>query len=78
MMWGDPPQIQLGMDPSRSAESGMLRGFVMQAIGGLASERFQNPDQFKPMISRGLEQIDDAEDLDEVSNTLEDCRHIEE
>lgn len=70
MIWGDPPQIQLGMDPSRSAESGMLQGFVMQAIGGLASERFQNPDQFKPMIARGLEQIDDAEDLDEISKQV--------
>ncbi|HIK92134.1 MAG TPA: hypothetical protein EYG03_09170 [Planctomycetes bacterium] len=53
LFWGEPPQIQLGMDPSRSAESGMLKGFVMKAIAGLASERFQNPDHFKPMISRG-------------------------
>ncbi len=67
LFWGDPPQIQLGMDPSRSAESGMLQGFVMKAIAGLTSERFQNPDQFKPMISRGLEEIDDAKDVDEIT-----------
>ncbi len=27
VLWGDPPTIQIGVDPSRSAEAGMLQGF---------------------------------------------------
>lgn len=70
IFWGDPPQIQLGMDPSRSAEAGMIQGFILKAIGGLASERFKNPAQFKPMISKNLQQIDDAENIDPITKQV--------
>ena len=32
LMWEPQPEMELGMDPSRSAESGMMQGFVMQAM----------------------------------------------
>ncbi len=67
LFWGDPPKIQLGMDPSRSAEGGMMQGFIMKAIGGLANERFQNPSAFKPLIVDGLEQLDNAQDIDPLT-----------
>ncbi len=50
--WGDPPEVQLGLDPSRNAEAAMLEGFVMQAIGSLVGERFQNPTTMLPMIEK--------------------------
>ena len=43
ILWGEPPQIQLGLDPSRNSETAMLQRFVMQAIGDLVGSRFQNP-----------------------------------
>ncbi len=57
VFWGDPPEIQLGMDPSRGAESAMLEGFVMQAMGGLIGERFQNPASFRPFLQQSRQEL---------------------
>ena len=57
VFWGDPPTIKLGVDPSRAAESAMLQGFVMEAIGQLASSRFQDPAQMKGMLSQSREDL---------------------
>ena len=57
VFWEDPPVIQLGMDPSRSAESAMVQGFVMESIGSLVGERFSNPTQFKPFVEDSIEQV---------------------
>jgi ABC-2 type transport system permease protein len=67
--WGDPPEVQLGLDPSRNAESAMLQGFVMQAIGGLVGERFQNPQSFRPMIEQSREEAESA-DMSPAQRTL--------
>jgi ABC-2 type transport system permease protein len=37
VFWGEPPKVELGVDPSRKAESGMIEGVLMK----YASERFQ-------------------------------------
>ena len=34
--WGDPPDIEIGRDPSRSAETAMLQGYIMQGIGAVS------------------------------------------
>ena len=43
--WLEAPAVELGVDPSRLAEAGMLEGLVMQAAGKLVIERF------KPVVS---------------------------
>jgi ABC-2 type transport system permease protein len=43
--WLKAPAVELGVDPSRLAEAGMLEGLVMQAAGQLTIERF------KPVMS---------------------------
>lgn len=63
IFWETPPRIQLGMDPSRSAEAAMIQGFVMEAIGGLVGQRFSNPAQFQPYVQQSLDEVRDAEDL---------------
>ena len=35
MMWMERPAIEVGVDPSRKAEAGMLQGMIMQAMGKL-------------------------------------------
>ena len=70
MFWEDPPTVQIGMDPSRSAEAGMMQGFVMEAIGSLAGERFQNPDQMRASINDAREQVRNAEDINVVNQQL--------
>ena len=56
LFWGEPPEVQVGVDPSRTAESAMLQGFIMQGIGGLIGERFQNPSQMMPSLKTAREQ----------------------
>ena len=52
VFWADAPTIQIGVDPSRNAESAMLQGFVMEAIGSLAGDRFQDPNSMKSFIDK--------------------------
>ncbi|MEM9411476.1 MAG: ABC transporter permease [Planctomycetota bacterium] len=63
ILWETPPTLQLGMDPSRTAESAMLQGFVMESMGGLIGERFNNPKQFRPFVADSLKQIEESEDV---------------
>ena len=63
IFWETPPKIQVGMDPSRTAESAMVQGFVMEAIGGLVGDRFSNPAQFRPFVADSLAAVEDADDL---------------
>ena len=50
IMWMESPAIELGVDPSRQAEAGMLQGFIMQAAGKLVMDRFQDPASMRPFI----------------------------
>jgi len=63
VFWGDPPTIKLGVDPSRAAESAMLQGLVMEAIGQLAGTRFQDPDQMKDMLTKSQEDLAANQDV---------------
>lgn len=53
----DRPAIQIGVDPSRKAESGMLTGFVMQASGELMAARFQDPASMRQFVQQLSEQF---------------------
>ncbi len=55
IFWEPQPELQLGMDPSRAAESAMMEGFVMQAVAELMGARFSNPREFLPSIAQAKE-----------------------
>ncbi len=40
VLWAEGPALKLGVDPARGAEGAMLRGMIMQAMGGLIQHRF--------------------------------------
>lgn len=63
IMWMEGPAIELGVDPSRSAESGMLQGIIMQAMGELIAVRFANPDSMRPMIEQSRREILESDDI---------------
>lgn len=63
IFWEDSPAIELGLDPSRKAESGMLQGMVMQAMGQLTMSRFQNPSTFRPLIDSTRVQLEEDPSL---------------
>lgn len=55
--WMESPPIQLGLDPSRKAETGLLEGLVMQASGKLLMERFQDPATMRNLVQQGRDEI---------------------
>lgn len=69
VFWEEPPTIRIGVDPSRSAESAMLQGFVMESIGGLIGERFQDTSQMQSFLDKSRKQLDENETIS-VSNRL--------
>ena len=70
VFWGDPPKIQVGVDPSRQAEAGMIQGFIMEAIGGLVGDRLSNPDQTKAMIEQSRKELAEDQEMDFISRQL--------
>ena len=57
IMWMEGPAIEVGIDPSRKAEAGMLEGMIMQAMGKLVAVRFQDPASMRPMIQKAKEEV---------------------
>ncbi len=52
--------IEVGIDPSRKAESGYLGGLISQAYFSRMQQAFVNPKAWQPEVSRGLAGIDSA------------------
>lgn len=60
--WDEPPHVGLGVDPSRKAESGMLQGMVVQAVGKLSFDKLSRPETFRPLLADARARIEaDAE-----------------
>jgi len=57
MMWMESPAIELGVDPSRQAEAGMLQGLIMQAAGKIAMERFQDAASMRSLVQNSRDTI---------------------
>jgi ABC-2 type transport system permease protein len=63
MLWMEGPAIEIGIDPSRKAESGMLEGVIMKAMGNLVAMRFQDPAGMRPMIQKAKDEVAAAKDI---------------
>jgi ABC-2 type transport system permease protein len=63
IMWMEGPAIELGVDPSRRAESGMLQGLIMQAAGKLTAARFQDPSSMRPFIKQAQDEFATSDDI---------------
>jgi ABC-2 type transport system permease protein len=63
LLWMESPAIEVGIDPSRKAESGMLEGMIMQACGKLIAARFQDPASMRPLIRQAQDEIAAATDM---------------
>ena len=70
VFWGEPPTIKIGVDPSRSAESAMLQGFVMEAIGQLVSARFQDSSTMTDFIAQSKEDLEANSSMTETNRIL--------
>ncbi|MFO0972850.1 MAG: ABC transporter permease [Phycisphaerae bacterium] len=56
-------EIEVGIDPSRSAESGLLQGVLMEASVKLMQARFADPAAMKPQIDRVKREVAESRDL---------------
>jgi ABC-2 type transport system permease protein len=63
LFWKEPPVIELGVDPSRKAEAGMLQGNIMQALGKRMFSQFQDPRAMGKFLDSAKEQIAGASDM---------------
>ncbi len=70
VLWGQPPTIKLGVDPSRSAEAAMLQGFIMESIGQLVGERFQDPDLMRNFIDKSRQELADNQSISSTNRML--------
>lgn len=58
IMWQQGKPIGLAVDPSRTAEQGMLQGFVMEASGQLMAKRFQDAQGMRTMVEQLGNELD--------------------
>jgi ABC-2 type transport system permease protein len=54
MFYGDPREIELGADPSRKAESGMIEGLLMKAAAEDMQQALSDPKASSDMVDRAL------------------------
>ena len=57
-----PAELELGIDPSRKAEAGILEGLLMKAAYEGVGEQLGDPDQARPMVAQSLEEIEKGGD----------------
>jgi len=63
VVWQEQPEIVLATDPSRGAEGAMLEGFLMQAMGQITMEGFNDTDRMLSNIKQSQENLQSDESL---------------
>lgn len=63
LLWGPPPELELGVDPRRAAETGLLRGVLTRELVDDLRSLFAHPARLRERIERNYELIDDDESL---------------
>lgn len=70
LFWEQQPTLQLGVDPSRTAEGAMVEGFVMEAIGSLIGKRLNNPTEMLGSTNQIQEDIRNSSEISEARRSL--------
>ena len=65
---GDP--LEIGIDPARKAESGMLEGILMETVFSGMQDQFSNPKKAKANAAKAVSALDQADDMDPVQKKL--------
>ena len=69
-MFGDPPRVELVMDPSRAAESGMLQGVLAGAGFRAVAGVFERPEMVGDQIGRVRERVRADDTMSPVDRLL--------
>jgi ABC-2 type transport system permease protein len=57
MFYGEPKQVELGVDPARKAEAGMIEGLLMKHAAADMQKMFSDPNASSRMVDDALAQI---------------------
>ena len=60
MFYGPSRQVELGVDPARQAESGMIEGLLMKAAAEDMQKMFNDPSASTRMVDKALDQMQAA------------------
>ena len=67
---GQSLPLDVGIDPKRTAEAGMLQGILMEANFKGMMEQFTNPARAKDFVATSLKDLDRATDMSPVQKAL--------
>ena len=62
--------LEVGIDPSRSAEAGFLQGILMETVFGGMAESFSDKDRMRSEIARVEEEIHAADDMQGIQKLV--------
>lgn len=57
MFYGNPKEVELGVDPARKAEAGMIEGLLMKHAGEDMQKMFNDPAASTRMVDKALEEM---------------------
>lgn len=60
MFYGEPKQVEIGVDPARKAEAGMIEGLLMKHAAQDMQQMFNDPGASARMVDKALGDIKDA------------------
>ncbi|MFQ5706125.1 MAG: ABC transporter permease [bacterium] len=63
VFWGGPPKIELGVDPARRAEAGMLQGVLTKYAAEGLQDVFKNPANLHDQVEQALQALQNATDM---------------
>lgn len=64
MFYGPPTEIEIGLDPSRKAEGGMIQGVLTKFLAEDMQRAFQRPDSMRARLPLQAAELDSAPGLD--------------
>ncbi|HVP12735.1 MAG TPA: ABC transporter permease [Phycisphaerae bacterium] len=63
MFWGDPPNVAVGIDPSRQAEAAMLQGILIRCSFERMQDMFQRPEVMAGRVDEWMKRVQAADDI---------------
>ncbi|HPF41366.1 MAG TPA: ABC transporter permease [Phycisphaerae bacterium] len=66
-MFGNPPRVEIGIDPSRIAETGILQGVLTAQLYKGVQRMFTDPEAMDAQVNASIREISDAKDMDAVT-----------
>ncbi|RJP79891.1 MAG: ABC transporter permease [Candidatus Zixiibacteriota bacterium] len=67
VFWGDPAEVEVGLDPSRKAEAGMLQGVLTRYFMEGIQSSFSDPQKMRGNLQSGLEALQSAPDSEQTT-----------